>query len=90
MGFASGRFNHLLHPTRPLGGGVGMIGEESSLIFPEPGPELNRASRSMEAVRMEPGQPIEVPRPLDPGQVQSFVDEGYLVVPGMMEEAEAY
>ena len=42
----------------------------------------------MEAVRMEPAQPIEVPKPLDPGQVQSFVDEGYLVVPGMMEEAE--
>ena len=42
----------------------------------------------MEAARMEPGQPIEVPRLLDPGQVQSFVDHGYLVVPGLMEEAE--
>ena len=37
---------------------------------------------------MEPGAPIEVPRPLDSGQVQSFVDDGYLVVPDLMEEAE--
>ncbi len=37
---------------------------------------------------MEPGPPIEVPKPLDPGQVQSFVDKGYLVVPGLMDEAE--
>ncbi len=42
----------------------------------------------MEAIKMEPSPPIEVPKPLAPDQVQSFVDDGYLVVSDLMEEAE--
>ena len=42
----------------------------------------------MEATKMEPSPSIEVPKPLTPAQVQSFIDDGYLVVPDLMEEAE--
>ena len=42
----------------------------------------------MEAIKMNPSPSIEVPKPLTPAQVQSFIDDGYLVVPGLMEEAE--
>ena len=42
----------------------------------------------MEAIKMEPSPSIEVPKPLTPTQVQSFIDDGYLVVPDLMEEAE--
>ena len=42
----------------------------------------------MEAIKMNPSPAIEVPKPLTAAQVQSFIDDGYLVVPGLMEAAE--
>ena len=42
----------------------------------------------MEAIKMNPSPSIEVPKPLTPAQVQSFIDDGYLVVPDLMEAAE--
>ena len=42
----------------------------------------------MEAIKMNPSPAIEVPKPLTPAQVQSFIDDGYLVVPDLMEAAE--
>ena len=42
----------------------------------------------MEAIKMNPSPAIEVPKPLTPAQVQFFIDNGYLVVPGLMEAAE--
>ncbi|MEE3258885.1 MAG: phytanoyl-CoA dioxygenase family protein, partial [Candidatus Latescibacterota bacterium] len=42
----------------------------------------------MEAVKMESGPEIEVPKLLDETQVQFFVDNGYLIVPDLMEAAE--
>jgi len=42
----------------------------------------------MEAIKMDPSPEIEVPKPLDEAQVQFFVDNGYLVVPDLMEAAE--
>ena len=42
----------------------------------------------MEAIKMDPSPTIEVPKPLTPTQVQSFIDDGYLVVSGLMAEAE--
>ena len=37
---------------------------------------------------MDPSPTIEVPKPLTPAQVQSFIDDGYLVVPDLMEATE--
>ena len=42
----------------------------------------------MEAIKMEPRPAIEVPKPITAVQVQSFIDDGYLVVPGLIEAAE--
>ena len=42
----------------------------------------------MEAIKMESGPEIAVPKILDDGQVQLFIENGYLVVPDLMEEAE--
>ncbi len=42
----------------------------------------------MEAIKMDPSPAIEVPKPITAAQVQSFIDDGYLVVPGLMEAAE--
>ena len=42
----------------------------------------------MEAIEMGPGPEIEVPKLLDEEQVRFFVDNGYLVVPDLMEPEE--
>ena len=42
----------------------------------------------MEAIKMESGPEIAVPKILDDEQVQLFIENGYLVVPDLMEEAE--
>ena len=42
----------------------------------------------MEAIEMGPGPEIEVPKLLDEEQVSFFVDNGYLVVPDLMEPEE--
>ncbi len=42
----------------------------------------------MAATNMKPGPEIEVPKPLDDAQVQFFIENGYLVVPDLMEKEE--
>ena len=42
----------------------------------------------MAVIKMESGPEIAVPKPLDKAQVQSFIENGYLVVPELMESVE--